>query len=239
VSSKTRAEIDILRRKLSLSAPFVSENGGGIFFPSKTFKERPRGASFDKGLWKWSLGLPYGQLVEGMREIREELAWNIKGFSDMSADEISRVTGLDKETANLAAQREFDEPFMILEDQRLDDSALVKAAARRGLTVTRGGRFYHLHGGNDKGRSMVKILSWYKRFHGEIIPIALGDSPNDFSMLKLADYPVLVRGQHDFSKLKEGIPRLRITQETGPKGWNSAVLGILGNRVSASHERLG
>ena len=229
VSSKTRAEIDLLRRKLSLTAPFISENGGGIFFPGKTFEEPPQGASFDKGLWRWSLGLPYGQLVKGIREIREELGWSIKGFSDMSADEISRLTGLDEETSKLAAQREYDEPFIILEGQLLDEDVLIEAAGRRGLTVTRGGRFYHLHGDNDKGRSMAKIISWYKRFHGEVITIVLGDSLNDFPMLKLADYPIVVRGKRDFSKLKKLIPRLTITREMGPKGWNSAVLGILGN----------
>jgi len=233
VSSKTRAEIDLLRRKLSLTVPFISENGGGIFFPGKTFEEPPQGASFDKGLWRWSLGLPYGQLVKGIREIREELGWSIKGFSDMSADEISRLTGLDEETSKLAAQREYDEPFIILEGQLLDEDVLIEAAGRRGLTVTRGGRFYHLHGDNDKGRSMAKIISWYKRFHGEVITIVLGDSPNDFPMLKLADYPVVVRGKRDFSKLKKGIPRLTITREMGPEGWNSAVLGILGNKEGA------
>jgi len=33
VSSKTRAEMDVLQNRLGLSAPFISENGGGIFFP--------------------------------------------------------------------------------------------------------------------------------------------------------------------------------------------------------------
>ena len=233
VSSKTRAEMDLLRRKLSLSAPFISENGGGIFFPDNSFEEPPREASFDKGLWIWSLGTPYDQLVKGIGEIREELGWDIKGFSDMSADEISLLTGLDEETSKLAAQREYDEPFIILDEQFFDEGALIKAAAKRGLTVTKGGRFYHLHGDNDKGRSMEKIISWYKRFHGKIITIALGDSPNDFPMLKLADYPVLVRGKHGFSDLKTGIPLLRITQEIGPEGWNTAVLGILGNKVGS------
>ncbi|MCP4665604.1 MAG: HAD-IIB family hydrolase [Deltaproteobacteria bacterium] len=227
VSSKTRAEMDLLRRKLSLSAPFVSENGGGIFFPGKTFKEPLEGASFHKGLWTWSLGLPYGRLVEGMREIREELGWDIRGFSDMNTEEISRLTGLDAEASKLAAQREYDEPFIIGEDQSWDKDALFKAAAKRGLSVSMGGRFYHLHGSNDKGRSMAKILSWYKRFHEKVMTIALGDSPIDVPMLKLADYPVLVRGKHDFSKLKKGIPRLSLTRKIGPKGWNAAVLEIL------------
>ncbi len=33
VSSKTRAEIDVLRRRLGLVAPFIAENGGAIYFP--------------------------------------------------------------------------------------------------------------------------------------------------------------------------------------------------------------
>jgi len=32
-SSKTRAEIEILRDRMMLSDPFISENGGGIFLP--------------------------------------------------------------------------------------------------------------------------------------------------------------------------------------------------------------
>jgi mannosyl-3-phosphoglycerate phosphatase len=233
VSSKTRAEIDLLRRKLSLSAPFISENGGGIFFPDNTFEEPPQGAFFDRGFWIFSLGIPYVQLVKGIAEIREELGWDIKGFSDMSSHEISRLTGLDEETSKLAAQREYDEPFVIPEDRFAEDAVLIEAAARRGLTVTRGGRFYHLHGDNDKGRSMEKVISWYKQVHGEVMTIVLGDSPNDFPMLKLADYPILVRGNRDFLYLKEDIPRLEITRAIGPEGWNSAVLGILDNKVGA------
>jgi HAD superfamily hydrolase (TIGR01484 family) len=41
-SSKTRAEMDVLRRRMSLSDPFISENGGGVFFPRETFSAPPR-----------------------------------------------------------------------------------------------------------------------------------------------------------------------------------------------------
>ena len=35
VSSKTRVEIQAIHRAMGLDFPFVSENGGGIFFPLK------------------------------------------------------------------------------------------------------------------------------------------------------------------------------------------------------------
>ena len=235
VSSKTRAEMDSLRRKMSISSPFISENGGGIFFPDEFVEKPPLETSFDKGLWKWALGLPYMHLTKCLHEIREELEWNIKGFSDMSIEEISQLTGLDRETSRLAAMREFDEPFIISEKKCLDKKALLKAAGKRGLTVTCGGRFYHLQGKNDKGKAMEKIISWYSHGHGKIFSIALGDSPNDFSMLERANFPVLIRSQQQFPDLKEKIPRLKITREMGPKGWNTAVLDILGKKEEKSN----
>ncbi len=230
VSSKTRAEMEFLRGKLSISAPFVSENGGGIFFPSDRSKGPPAGASFDNGLWKWSFGLSYAHLVRGLKEIRDELRWNIKGFSDMDIEEISQLTGLDHKISRLAAMREFDEPFLVINKQAVDENALHKAAGKRGLTVTSGGRFYHLQGKNDKGKAMEKIISWYKDEHKQVFSIVLGDSPNDFSMLELADFPVLIRSQREFPELKGEIPRLRVTREIGPTGWNKAILDILGKK---------
>ena len=235
VSSKTRAEMEVLRRKMAISEPFISENGGGIFFSDTEFQDPPPDAvpvSSTEGLWKLAFGLPYTHLIKALQEIREELGLNLKGFSDMRVDEISHLTGLDPEAARVAAMREFDEPFVISGEQLGDENAVIKAAEQRGLSVSAGGRFYHLQGGNDKGQAMETIISWYEQSYGEVTSIALGDSPNDFSMLERADYPVLVRSRRDFPLLKEKLPRLRVSRETGPTGWNSMVLAILKTSLS-------
>jgi mannosyl-3-phosphoglycerate phosphatase len=226
VSSKTRAEMEPLRRELSISAPFVSENGGGIFFPRETYEDPPPGALPYGNLWIWSMGVPYPQIVGILQEIRAELGWNIRGFSDMSIEEISALTGLDPETSRLAAMREYDEPFVIVDKPPPSMDALLEAAAQRGLTVTTGGRFYHLHGKNDKGRATEKLLSWYRQSHGKVVSVALGDSPNDLAMLERVDHPFLVGSSRDFSMLKKR-RQLKITREKGPKGWNEAMLDFL------------
>ena len=227
-SSKTRAEIEVLNRKLSIPAPFISENGGGIFFPVNFFKETPPGASFDNGMWKWSLGMPYSHLIEVLREIKNELGLQIRGFSEMSTDEISRLTGLDLESSRLASMREFDEPFIIPDENPTVPQLLINAAVKRGVTVIAGGRFYHLQGKNNKGIAMAKVISWYRETHKNVRSIALGDSPNDFYMLEQADLPVLVRSSQKFSELKKRIPDLRVTAQESPGGWNSAIMDILG-----------
>lgn len=227
VSSKTRAEMDVLRHELGLTSPFISENGGGIFFPEEGSHRVPADAVYEDGLWKWSLGRPYDLLVKSLRDIRDELGWKLRGFSDMPPEEISELTGLDLESSRLASLREYDEPFLLVEEGERDPDALYDAAKQRGLSVTSGGRFYHLHGKNDKGVSVEKLVAWYGEHHSHVVTMALGDSPNDFSMLKGVNHAVLIRSSGQFPGLQDLIPGLQITKEKGPKGWNAAVLDLL------------
>jgi mannosyl-3-phosphoglycerate phosphatase len=232
VSSKTRAEMDVLRHELGLTSPFISENGGGIFFPKEGSHPVPPDTVLEDGLWKWSLGLPYHSLVKALQEIRDELGWKIRGFSDMSLEEISDLTGLDLASSRLASIREYDEPFILVEEEERDPDALYDAAKKRGLNVTSGGRFYHLHGKNDKGISVDKLVTWYGEHRSHIVTMALGDSPNDFSMLKKVNHPVLIRSSRQFPGVQGMIPGLQITKEKGPKGWNAAVLDLLHRKTA-------
>ncbi|OQY45172.1 MAG: hypothetical protein B6240_09160 [Desulfobacteraceae bacterium 4572_87] len=248
VSSKTRSEMDGLRRELNLSAPFVSENGGGIFFPREATKAAPADAVLLKirepkrsgDLWQCSLGVPYTELIRTLRHMRKSLRISIKGFSDMDVSEISQRTGLDEADARLAAMREYDEPF-IFEGETPDDlGPLHQYAAQRGLMIVSGGRFHHLLGNNHKGNAMMKIASWYDsqyllKGEGAIPTIALGDSPNDFPMLLRADFPVLVLSKQNYPDLKKEIPNLEITQYPGPKGWNTAILNIVSPSKEKAH----
>jgi predicted mannosyl-3-phosphoglycerate phosphatase (HAD superfamily) len=62
-------------------------------------------------------------------------------------------SALDLESSRLAAKREYDEPFVVLEQEKRDIDTLRCAAQRRGLTITTGGQCYHLHGQTDKGEA--------------------------------------------------------------------------------------
>ena len=231
VSSKTRSELDILRQKIGLAFPFISENGGGIFFPKELSGNAPPGTFFANNLLKWPVGIDYDLLVKSLREIRDSLGWHMRGFSEMSSEEISRLTGLDLESSRLAAMREFDEPFILLEQEDADMISLRTAAEKRGLKVTKGGRFYHLHGNSDKGEAVKKVISWYKESCPDLFTIALGDSSNDFPMFEQVDQPVLIRSQQDFPGIEDEIPGLMVTHKTGPEGWNDAILEIVGEKI--------
>ncbi|MBW2045169.1 MAG: HAD-IIB family hydrolase [Deltaproteobacteria bacterium] len=225
-SSKTRAEMEVLRHQMGLSTPFIPENGGAIYFPKPGVAPPPEGALDLQDTWKLSLGTPYWRLVESLKEIREELGLQIRGFSNMSLDEISRLTGLGKSACKLAIMREFDEPILVHENSP-HFAAISHAAWRRGVKVVPGGRFCHLQGKNDKGQAVRILISWYKAIVYNVRTIALGDSPNDLEMLRVVDFPVLIRSQSSFVEMQKQIPAARISTHAGPEGWNHAVLDIL------------
>lgn len=226
-TSKTRAEVEEVQRALGLTDPFIVENGGAIFFPPKSCWPLPKEATFEGRYWKWELGQPYDKLVKALRKIRNKLGWKIKGFSDMDLSEICRLTDLGEREATLSASRGYDEPFLVMEPNPPDDSLLEEYVKREGLKITKGGRFYHIHGIHDKGTAMEKLLQLLRKQGKEVLSIALGDSPIDFPLLKRADIAVLVRSGRTYPELEREIPGLLITSEKGPQGWQDAILDIV------------
>ncbi len=232
VSSKTRAEMEVLRKALQLDWPFVSENGGGIYFPHACPQSPPPEAVPDAGGHVWHLGVQYDIVVRALREIREELGRpDIRGFSDMDVEEIALRTGLKKDEAERAGRREYDEPFVVGEHCSTDMDLLSRAARKRGLRVTAGGRFFHIFGACDKGEAVSRLSGWFRLKRPGLRSVGLGDSPNDIPMLRQVDVPVLVRSSRPLSDFAGAVPGVLITGEPGPAGWNKAILDLLDNYV--------
>jgi mannosyl-3-phosphoglycerate phosphatase family protein len=232
-SSKTRAEIEIWRKRLGNHHPFIAENGGGIFVPLSYFEEDDVRSVWPKtetieGYFVLVLGTPYPVLRRALEDLRRD-GFNVKGFGDMTVTEVTEVTGLSGEEAELAKRREFDETF-IFHGGKEKIEALLRSIRERGLHCAQG-RFYHLMGENDKGRAVEMLKGLYRRKLGNIITTALGDSPVDFPMLERVDYPVLVRnyrGEHD---RRISLPNLIKAEGIGPDGWNRALLSLIRDGV--------
>lgn len=223
VSSKTRSEMEILRSQLGLTDPYISENGGGIIFPEEVSRKPPPEAVLSGRQRVWTLGSHREDLIQAFRDIREEMGWKMRGFYEMDLTEIARLTGLDADACRLASLREYDEPFILEESPEKASQLLEKAADKRGLKISVGGRFFHLHGKNDKADAVKKLILWYEKEHYPLSTMALGDSPNDFCMLRVVDCPVLIRSGRRYPGIEKEIPGLTITEHAGPRGWNTAV----------------
>ena len=230
VSSKTRAEMETIRSQLQLQHPFVSENGGAVFSPEGYFTASPEEAIRRDDYEVIELGTPYATLRQALRELEQAVGVQLRGFGDMTVEEIAERTGLCEADVHLARQREYDEPFLIEGPASLA-AELQREARDRGLTVTHGGRFHHLMGDSDKGRACLHLIERYRRQWQRttqgLVSVALGDSVNDLPMLRVVDHPVLIPrpdGSHD-----PGIQLSNLTRAEGigPVGWNHAVLTLV------------
>ncbi|RZN33713.1 MAG: HAD-IIB family hydrolase [Methanophagales archaeon ANME-1-THS] len=226
-SSKTRAEIELYRSHLKIKDPFISENGGAIFIESDYFEfdyGYDRALSSDDRRYRvLELGTNYEELRRNLKEIEEESAGSLKirGFGDMSAEEIAVDSGLSLEEAELSKLREYDEAFKIIAGEK---ERMVEKIEERGLHFTLGGRYYHILGDNDKGKAVEILNALFKQRYTVITTIGIGDSFNDLPLLRAVDIPVLVakpNGSHEYL----GEEKLSVRREAGigPVGWKNVM----------------
>lgn len=222
VTSKTRAEVEGLLKRLEVKGPFITENGGGVFIPEGSVPFSVKGETSD-GMRVIRLGTGYNEIRAALIDIREKTGFAMTGFGDITPEEITARTGLPIEDARRAKFRDFDEPFFLESGSVEELRPLVEA---RGLTLT-AGRVLHMTGQNDKGKAIDILKDVFRAVYGRVVTIGLGDAQNDIPMLKSVDYPVLVKNRDGGYEDVEGIPSLIRADGIGPHGWAKAVTGIL------------
>jgi mannosyl-3-phosphoglycerate phosphatase len=221
-SSKTRAEMEPLARRLGLATPLIVESGGAVVVP-----EGDEGGGESRLLFP--LGVPRRALLSALPELAREAGVAVRAFSEMSAAEIAGLTGLGPDDAARALEREFDEPFVVLGTGGRDlalDARLDAAARRHGLRVRHGGRLHHLSGPADKGHGVRAVL----RLHADAphASVGLGDAATDLPLLSAVDRPILVPGERGIDPaLATELPEAEVAPAPGPAGWNAAVLAVL------------
>jgi mannosyl-3-phosphoglycerate phosphatase len=211
-SSKTRAEMVPLAERIGLCSPLIVENGGAIL----VFREQ--------GYEAIARGVEHSTLRRALEEIGRETGAVVRGLSSFDPADVAFLTGLDSEAARLALTREHDEPFIV--GVRSKARALQEAAARRGLRVTRGGRFFHLTGDTDKGQAFRQLLDLLGKPRQTL---GLGDAQNDLPLLEAVDRPIVVpRGDCTVDPdLARALPDAELAPAPGPLGWNAAVMIVL------------
>ncbi len=234
-SSKTRAEIEAVQRDLDLRGAFIAENGGGVFLPAGGARPTGRPVSRVGPYDLVRLGLPYADVVTRLQEAASAIRVSIRGFAEMTAEEIAADSGLRLDHARLAKARDFGEPFRILEATAAAEHALTEACRNRGLTVTRGGRYHHASGRHDKGAA-VGILREALSVSGPApFLVGFGDGLNDAEMLAAVDRAVIVRG-HDpraTEELRRRLPAALVTTVVGPAGVAAVIDSTVGEWLHA------
>ncbi|MGH7846282.1 MAG: HAD-IIB family hydrolase [Candidatus Binatia bacterium] len=224
-SSKTYAEMRPLWDELGLCDPFVVENGGAILVPPNYFPFAA-GMEFEER-WKIiELGVGVARLRQALTDAARERRVQVRSFASMSLSEIAGLTGLTLNASQRAAERFYDEPFLI---DSGDLSCLITGLASRGFSVVKGDRFYHVTGAGDKGKATKVLLDLYRRTEPDIYSVGLGNSANDLPMLSGVNLPVLVRNPDGLwdAEVERQIPGIAKSTKIGPSGWSEMLERIL------------
>lgn len=221
-SSKTKDEILHYRKKLGNTDPFIAENGAVVYVPKGyfSFEAGPLEGEFET-IVIGEKKERYFPVVEAIRAA----GLGIKLVDEMTAQEFSEDSRLSLEEAKLAKQRFYELTFR---RNPFDDAEIRKIADKFGVNYIWGAKYGHLTKA-DKGQAVKKLLKQFFRQNPseKAISLGLGDSRNDFEMLKVVDLPFLVQREDltfasdDFGKAL-GI---------GPEGWNQIVLSFVAGEL--------
>jgi mannosyl-3-phosphoglycerate phosphatase len=234
VTSQTRAEIEPLRRKLQHGHPFITESGGGIFFPDGYFNVKIPGAVRNGRYLCIAQGQPYDAVCTALDEIAEECGVGVAGFHHMSPREIAGNTGVRPRDAELARTREFDEPFFFTAADEAAIARFVETANQHGYNARRSGMFWHFSAGCDPSRAIRSVTQLFRdSTRSKLRSVGIGANAEDFVWLRATDHSILLpsllpAGSVDSELLKTGHAKSMISGDApGPAGWNAAILNIL------------
>jgi mannosyl-3-phosphoglycerate phosphatase len=222
-SAKTRQEQEYYRQKMGMFHPFIVENGGAIYIPEDYFHFRYKYNLKKDNYHIIELGISHDRIRKVIEKIRTENSINIRGFSDLTAEEIASFTGMTIDMAVRAREREYDEAIIPLTN-RDENKRMLAAIVNSKLNYTSGGSLYEVMGNNDKGKAISILNGLFHKQLGKIITVGIGDNLNDSPMLQQVDMPFLVQkpdGKWEDIDIK-GKEVYKING-IGPQGWSKIV----------------
>lgn len=253
-TSKPAAEVIDLRKTLLIDTPFIVENGAAVLFPESSslaqsacdlaklrgWKQSARSMQDGEQFTQLEFGVDRAYIIESLSKIADGLGISVRGLSEMSVEEITRLTGLPFDQAAAANLREFTEPFLVMGEsgdlsgdrRKALLQPIGKAAELHDLTCTLGGRFFHLQGRHSKGSTVSHTVECYTgEKTRQFETMALGDAHNDMEMLASVDKAVLIRRPDGSYADQIELPGLIRSEEIGPYGWYEAVMDALDSLV--------
>jgi mannosyl-3-phosphoglycerate phosphatase family protein len=224
-SSKTFAEQVYLQQQIGIDQPFIFENGSAIaipvgFFPTKKYSALPTEQGYELVIFAHADAAALQSILRPFK--------TIKGYANATDVELSAATSLSGGGIQRARERGFTETLLTPLTE-IQASQIASQLKPFGFTLSRGGRFYTVQ---SDSVSKGKAVQWMMEiFREETVQspyfAAMGDSPNDVSMLEVVELPFLVqKPDHTWADVE--IPQLIKVEGVGPAGFSAAVQMLLG-----------
>ena len=177
-TSKTAAEVKVIRKELNLNDPYIVENGGAIY-----------GESLNKVNGEIILGKKYETLEEILNSISQEIDYKLTPLNNLSDQEATDLTGLKGDSLTLMRDRHWSMPF--LNPPSFLENKIYISCKKFNVDIFRGNRMSHLLSNNsNKGKAINALKKYSNNYDVQII--GLGDSQNDLPLLLNSDIKIVI-----------------------------------------------
>lgn len=214
-SSKTEAEMRRIAEEMQLEdAPLICENGGAVFWSRTSSDSEPL-----------ILGTSRTRILELLRGLKKEFAF--RSFEDLGVEGVAQATDLAADRAAQALARSSTEP-LLWDDSPERMESFAHLLREENLTLTKGGRFWHIAGQTTKGAAMQAVWDKMQEDLGQnLISLAIGDSPIDQSMLNIASYPIGIPQPDGVVHVQVNAHNGIIAAQPGARGWAESVNQVI------------
>ena len=159
----TRAQVDEPRRRLGQDAPYIGENGSGVFLPEDYFHLKS-GKTMRLGRYTCiPVAKPQPAASEALEELASDLDIAVVPLGKLSPRELSQNTGLPAREAELVRTRDFDEVFFFAGASDQEIGKFAEEARARGMALRAAGAFWSLSCGGDLGKCVRELGGLYDR----------------------------------------------------------------------------
>jgi mannosyl-3-phosphoglycerate phosphatase len=175
VTTRSRAQIDEPVRRFGHKHPFVGEDGCGVFLPSDYFHLRPEKAIRLGRFTCIPVAMPQPAASEALDSLSEATGVSVVSLRSLSPRELEQNLGLPAREAELARQRDFDEPFFFAGTAQADIDRFTAEASLRKIALRQHGVLWSLAVGADLRqcvRHLSKLYDRALRAHLTVVGIA-------------------------------------------------------------------
>jgi len=226
VTSGTRAETDVPRRTLGHVHPFIAEDGGSVFLPEGYFHLRiPSVVRLGRFL-SMPLARPLQEASAALRTLAESIGIEVVTFSDMTAREIARNSGMSMQAAELARQRDSQEVFFFAGAGEAAIHRFVEDARRSGAQIHRRDPFWRFSLGADIRAAVSKLTALYDTARRTgVSTLAASAAVEDTALLKAVHRAVLLpqTAGHFAPELEQAFPKATRVASPGVAGFHQIV----------------
>ncbi len=198
-TSRNRHQLDAVLRKLGHSAPFIGENGCGVFLPEDYFHLKPTRPTIRLGRYTC---IPVASLLPAATNtldlLAEESEIEVVTLRSLSPRELSQNAGLPQREAELLRQRDFDELFFFAGASDEQIASFATRAGSRNADVRRSEQFWSLAVGANLKVCVQQLAGLYERALKTKPTLLALSTLNDFHGLNAAcGRAIVLLGRND------------------------------------------